>query len=268
MAKTKSCAKKAIDTLMAPNPALGGRVQAPLGINPQAISGRHPEQTLSCRPESRRIDLKEDFTQEDTWRIFRIMSEFVDGFEVLAKIGRAVSVFGSARTKPGHKYYKAAEEIAYHIAKDGYAVITGSGPGLMEAANKGTKAAGGQSVGLNIQIPCEQKANRYVDTLLSFRYFFVRKVMFVKYAKAFVILPGGFGTLDEFFEAITLIQTKRIAKFPVVLFGAEYWKPLLEWLKKTVYAHGNISREDMDIFIVVDKPKDVACAIKRFYETA
>jgi hypothetical protein len=208
---------------------------------------------------------KDDFTQEDTWRIFRIMSEFVDGFEILSKVGRAVSIFGSARAKPGSKFYKLAEEIAYQIAKAGYAVITGSGPGLMEAANKGTRRGGGQSIGLNIHLPCEQKPNKYVDTVLGFRYFFVRKVMFVKYAKAFVILPGGYGTLDEFFEAVTLIQTKRIARFPVILFNSQYWKPLLEWLKKTLHRHGSISREDLDLFILVDKPKEVVQAIKKFY---
>jgi uncharacterized protein (TIGR00730 family) len=208
---------------------------------------------------------REDFTREDTWRIFRIMSEFVDGFEVLSKIGQAVSIFGSARSKRDGQAYKLAEEVAYHIAKAGYAVITGSGPGLMEAANKGARRAGSQSIGLNIQIPCEQKPNKYVDTILAFRYFFVRKVMFVKYAKAFVILPGGYGTLDEFFEAITLIQTHRIAKFPVILFNSTYWKPLLEWLKKTVYAHGNIGKEDLNLFVLADDPKEVAQIIKRFY---
>jgi uncharacterized protein (TIGR00730 family) len=208
---------------------------------------------------------QEDFTQEDTWRIFRIMSEFVDGFETLSKIGKAVTIFGSARTKPGTQFYKLAEEVSYHIAKAGYAVITGSGPGLMEAANKGAQRAGGHSIGLNIHLPCEQKPNKYVDTVLGFRYFFVRKVMFVKYAKAFVILPGGYGTLDELFEAITLIQTERIAKFPVVLFNSQYWKPLLEWLKKTVYSHGNINQADLDLFIVVDEPKDVLRAINKYY---
>ncbi len=208
---------------------------------------------------------KEDFTQEDTWRIFRIMSEFVDGFEVLSKVGKAVSIFGSARTKPDAKFYKLAEEVAYHIARAGFAVITGSGPGLMEAANKGAQRAKGHSIGLNIHLPCEQKPNKYVSTVLGFRYFFVRKVMFVKYAKAFVILPGGFGTLDEFFEAITLIQTERIFKFPVILFNSEYWRPLLDWLKKTVQRHGNISQEDLDLFVLVDDPKDVAKIIKKFY---
>ncbi len=209
--------------------------------------------------------VRNDFTSEDTWRVFRIMSEFVEGFEVLSQAGEAVSIFGSSRTKPTSKYYKLAEEVAYHLSKEGFAVITGSGPGLMEAANKGAKDAGGKSIGLNIQIPSEQKANKYVDTLLDFRYFFVRKVMFVKYAKAFVILPGGFGTLDEFFEAINLIQTERIQKFPVVLFGKEYWEGLLEWLKETVLENGNISKEDLEIFTVVDRPKEVVTAIKKFY---
>ncbi|MCK9431970.1 MAG: TIGR00730 family Rossman fold protein [Candidatus Omnitrophica bacterium] len=209
--------------------------------------------------------LEKDFTQEDTWRIFRIMSEFVDGFEVLSNVGKAVSIFGSARTGRESRFYKQAEEIAYHIAREGYAVITGSGPGLMEAANKGARKAKGQSIGLNIHLPCEQRPNKYVDTALGFRYFFVRKVMFVKYAKAFVILPGGFGTLDEFFEAVTLIQTERINKFPVILFNRKYWKPLLGWLKKTVCGCGNIDREDLEIFITVDEPREVAQAIKKFY---
>ena len=208
-----------------------------------------------------------DLISEDPWRVFRIMSEFVEGFEVLSKVGKAVSIFGSARSKPYSQFYKLAEEVAYHIAKAGYAVITGSGPGLMEASNKGAQRAGGRSIGLNIHLPCEQKPNQYVDTTLGFRYFFVRKVMFVKYAKAFVILPGGYGTLDEFFEAITLIQTRRIAKFPVILFNSVYWKPLLEWLKKTVCAHGNIHKEDLKIFILVDEPRQVARAIKKFYTT-
>jgi hypothetical protein len=209
---------------------------------------------------------KEDFTREDPWRVFRIMSEFVEGFEVLSKLDKAVSIFGSARTKPGSPHYKSGEEVAYHIAKAGYAVITGSGSGLMEAANKGAKRAGGHSIGLNIHIPSEQKPNRYVDTLLDFRYFFVRKVMFVKYAKAFVILPGGYGTLDEFFEAVTLIQTQRIPKFPVVLFNSRYWQGLLGWLKKSLLKHGSISRGDLGIFTLVDKPSEAAEVIKKFYE--
>jgi hypothetical protein len=203
---------------------------------------------------------------EDPWRVFRIMSEFVDGFEVFSEIGDAVSVFGSSRMKPSNKYYKLTEEIAYLLAKEGYAIITGSGSGVMEAANKGAKRAGGLSIGLNIQIPEIQKPNKYVDTLLDFRYFFVRKVMFVKYAKAFVIMPGGYGTLDEFSEAINLIQTKRISEFPVVLFGKEYWQSFLDWLHDTVLKEGNISPCDLDIFKVTDDPKEVVAIIKKFYK--
>ena len=203
---------------------------------------------------------------EDPWRVFRIMSEFVEGFEVLSELGKAVSIFGSSRVKPNNKYYKLTEETAYLLAKEGYAIITGSGPAIMEAANKGAKRAGGHSVGLNIQIPHEQKSNKYVDTLLDFRYFFVRKVMFVKYAKAFVIMPGGYGTLDEFTEAINLIQTERIDKFPVILFGSEYWKGMLDWLRDTVLKNGSIDKEDLKIFTVVDEPKEVVEVIKKFYK--
>ena len=209
---------------------------------------------------------RKDSVSEDPWRVFRIMSEFVEGFEVLSGVGKAVSIFGSSRIQPGNKYYKLAEEVAYFLAKAGYAVITGSGPGIMEAANKGTKRAGGHSIGLNIQIPSEQMPNKYVDTLLDFRYFFVRKVMFVKYAKAFVIMPGGYGTLDEFTEAINLIQTERIPKFPVVLFGSEYWKGMLDWLRGTVLKNGSISKEELNIFTVVDNPKEVVRVINKFYK--
>jgi uncharacterized protein (TIGR00730 family) len=193
------------------------------------------------------------------------MSEFVEGFEVLSQIGKAVSIFGSSRTKADAKYYKLAEETAYLLAKEGYAIITGSGPGIMEASNKGAKRAGGHSIGLNIQIPTEQRPNKYVETLLDFHYFFVRKVMFVKYAKAFVIMPGGYGTLDEFTEAINLIQTERIDKFPVVLFGSEYWKGMLDWLRDKVLKNGCITKEELNIFTVVDNPKEVVAVIKKFY---
>jgi len=213
----------------------------------------------------KRENPKSEFFSEDTWRVFRIMSEFVDGFEVLSQIGKAVSIFGSSRTKAGSKYYKLAEEITYLLAKEGYAIITGSGPGIMEASNKGAKRAGGHSIGLNIQIPLEQKPNRYVETLLNFHYFFVRKVMFVKYAKAFVIMPGGYGTLDEFTEAINLIQTERIDKFPVVLFGSEYWKGMLDWLRDKVLKNGCITKEELNIFTVVDSPGEVVGVIKKFY---
>ena len=212
--------------------------------------------------------VKNDFVHEDPWRIFRIMSEFVEGFEVLSKVGKAVSVFGSSRTKPNDKYYKLTEEIAYHLARAGYAIITGSGPGMMEAANKGARRARGHSVGLNIEIPSEQKPNPYVDTLIDFHYFFIRKVMFVKYAKAFVITPGGYGTLDELFEAINLIQTERIAKFPVVLSGGEYWQGMIKWLKDTVLERGNISPVDFTIFEIIDQPKEIVKYINRFYGKA
>jgi uncharacterized protein (TIGR00730 family) len=208
------------------------------------------------------------FVKEDPWRLFRIMSEFVEGFEALANVGKAVSIFGSARLPRTHKYYKACEEVAYEIAKEGYAIITGSGPGLMEAANKGAKRAKkGVSIGLNIHIPMEQKSNEYVDVPLDFRYFFIRKVMFVKYAKAFVIMPGGFGTLDEFYEAINLIQTERIPRFPVILFGSAYWKGMLSWLREMVLTEACISPEDLSLFKITDDPKEVAKIVKRFYAT-
>jgi len=206
-----------------------------------------------------------DFTTQDPWRIFRIMSEFVEGFEELAKLGSAITIFGSARTRPGDKYYRLAEETAFLLARDGYAVITGAGPGIMEAANKGAKRGGTSSVGLNIQVPVAQKSNKFVTKLIDFRYFFCRKVMFLKYAKAAVIFPGGFGTMDECFETITLIQTRRIEKFPVVLVGSGYWKGLINWIKKSMLDGDRISREDLDIFCVVDNPEDVVGAIKDFY---
>ncbi len=206
------------------------------------------------------------FTKEDTWRIFRILAEFVDGFEVLSQVGKAVSIFGSSRSKPDNKYYKLAEETAYLLAKEGFAIITGGGPGIMEAGNKGARRAKGKSIGLNIQIPMEQKSNEYIDDLLDFRYFFVRKVMFVKYAKAFVIMPGGYGTLDEFYEAINLIQTERIDKFPVVLFGKEYWTGMVEWLRDKVLENGNISPGDLSLFHYADTPKETVKIIKDFYK--
>jgi uncharacterized protein (TIGR00730 family) len=209
--------------------------------------------------------IKEDFTHEDPWRIFRIMGEFVDGFEVLSQVGKAISIFGSSRLKPSDKFYKIAEQISYLLAKEGYAIITGGGPGVMEAANKGAKRAKGLSIGLNIQIPLEQKPNPYVGTLLNFHYFFCRKVMFVKYAKAFVILPGGFGTLDELFESLNLIQTERIGKFPVVMVGSDYWKGLIDWIKNTAVKKNCISSEELKIFSVVDKPEEVVREIRKFY---
>ena len=208
---------------------------------------------------------KEDFTKDETWRVFRIMAEFVEGFETLSKVGKAISFFGSSRIKSGNKYYKIAVQTAYLLAKEGYAIITGGGPGLMEAANKGAKKAGGKSIGFNILIPQEQKANKYADLLLEFRYFFCRKVMFLKYGKAFVILPGGFGTLDELFESLNLIQTQRVEKFPVVLVGNNYWKGLIGWLKGMALKNGCISASDLHIFTVVDTPEKVVSTIKNFY---
>lgn len=209
---------------------------------------------------------KEDFTKEDTWRVFRIMAEFVEGFETLSKVGKAISFFGSSRLKPGDKYYKIATQIAYLLSKEGYAIITGGGPGIMEAANKGARKAKGRSIGLNILIPEEQKTNEYVDLLLEFHYFFCRKVMFLKYGKAFVILPGGFGTLDELFESLNLIQTKRVARFPVVLVGSDYWKGLIGWLKARVLKNCCISNSDLRIFSIVDTPGEVVSTIKDFYK--
>lgn len=208
--------------------------------------------------------LKEDFTKEDPWRIFRIMSEFVDGFEMLAGVDNGVSVFGSARVKRANKYYKLAEKTAGLLAKKGYSIITGAGSGIMEAANKGAKAAGGESIGLNILIPVRQRPNKYLTMVMEFKYFFCRKVIFAKYSKAFIFFPGGFGTLDEFSEAVTLIQTGRIGKFPVVLVGRKYWKGLLEWLHKTVLKNNNISSRDLDTFKLVDTPEEILKAISEF----
>jgi len=204
--------------------------------------------------------------KEDPWRVFRIMSEFVDGFDELSQVGPAVTIFGSARAKPGNKYYKLAEKIAYKLAKARFAVITGAGPGIMEAANKGAKEAGGRSVGLNIEVPEQQKPNQYITQILNFKYFFCRKVMFVKYAKAFVVLPGGFGTMDEFFESVTLIQTQRIKRFPVILVGKEYWKDLVAWMKSEMLKYDRIDKSDLNIFKLADTPSEVMSIIKKFYK--
>ena len=203
----------------------------------------------------------------DSWQIFKIMAEFVDGFEKLAKIGPCVSIFGSARTTNDNKYYKLAEDIARLLTEKGYGVISGGGPGIMEAANKGAYEAGGKSVGLNIELPFEQFHNKYVDRdkLLEFDYFFVRKVMFMKYSQGFIILPGGFGTMDEMFEAITLIQTGKIARFPIVLVGSEYWKGLLDWVNKNMLDAGNISAEDLNLYRLVDTAEEATEHIFRFY---
>jgi len=198
-----------------------------------------------------------DFLQQDTWRVFRIMGEFVNGFEHLCRVRPAVTLFGSARLAPEHEYYAAAQETAHLLARAGFSVITGGGPGIMEAGNRGAFEAGGQSVGLNIDLPFEQTTNRFQHVSLKFHYFFVRKTMFVKYSTGFVVFPGGFGTIDELFEALTLVQTRTISHFPVILFGADYWTGLLDWLRDTVLAAGCILREDLDLFAVADEPREV-----------
>ncbi|MBW2648895.1 MAG: TIGR00730 family Rossman fold protein [Deltaproteobacteria bacterium] len=201
---------------------------------------------------------------DESWRVFRIMAEFVDAIEELSTVGHAVSIFGSARDVPGDGYYEKAREVARLLGKEGFSVITGGGPGIMEAANRGASEAGAKSVGMNIQLPFEQKPNPYANTNIAYKYFFVRKVMFVKYAMAYVILPGGFGTMDEFFEALTLIQTKRIRSFPVVLMGSEYWGGLMDWMKKTMLPEGKISETDLDFIQIIDEPDQVVRHIKKF----
>lgn len=205
---------------------------------------------------------------KDTWIIFRIMSEFVEGFETMSAIGPCVSIFGSARTKPDHPYYKLATEIAVKLTENGFGVITGGGPGIMEAGNKGAKESGGASVGLNIDLPFEQQPNVFIDRdkSIDFNYFFVRKVMFIKYAQGFIVLPGGFGTLDELFESLTLIQTQKIHPFPVVLVGKEFWGGMIDWLKGTVAEqYGYISPVDMDLFGIVDTAEEAVKYIISFY---
>jgi uncharacterized protein (TIGR00730 family) len=206
--------------------------------------------------------LIDDFAPKESWRLFRIMAEFVEGFETLAQVNQAVTMFGSARAKPGSHEYETARAIASLLAQNGYAVITGGGPGVMEGSNRGAFEAKGESIGLNIELPFEQKSNFFITTLLNFRYFFVRKVMFVKYSQAFVILPGGFGTMDELFESLTLIQTKKIKPFPVILVGRHYWNGLIEWLRSTMLGEGKISSHDLDLFKVVDTPGEVLTAIR------
>lgn len=204
----------------------------------------------------------------DSWVIFKVMSEFVEGFEKLAKIGPCVSIFGSARTAPDHKYYQMAEEIAAKLVRHGYGVITGGGPGIMEAGNKGARSEKGKSVGLNIDLPFEQNNNIYIDPekLINFDYFFVRKVMFVRYSQGFIVMPGGFGTLDEMFEALTLIQTNKIEKFPIVLVGKDYWGGLVDWLQDVLVKEKNISAEDMKLFHLVETESEAVAVIDDFYD--
>lgn len=209
-----------------------------------------------------------EIKSSDSWAIFKIMGEFVNGFETLAKIGPCVSIFGSARTPQYHKYYKVAQEIAELLVERGYGVITGGGPGIMEAGNRGAKLKGGKSVGLNIELPFEQQSNEYIDRdkSIDFDYFFVRKVMFVRYSQGFIVMPGGFGTLDEFFEAITLIQTEKIGRFPIVLVGRSFWKGLIDWIEEVVLGREkNINSQDMQLINIIDTAEEAVDTIDEFY---
>jgi uncharacterized protein (TIGR00730 family) len=201
---------------------------------------------------------------EESWRVFRIMAEFVDSIETMSRIHNAVSIFGSARVEPEDEYYQKAEKLGFLLAQNGFNVITGGGPGIMEAGNKGATAGGGKSVGMNIRLPFEQKPNPYANIHVDYKYFFIRKVMFVKYAVAYIILPGGFGTMDELFEALTLIQTRRIKSFPVILMGSDYWQGLVNWLKKVMLAEGKITPADVNLIQIIDEPEEVVQHIKKY----
>jgi uncharacterized protein (TIGR00730 family) len=238
----------------------GSDVEAPKGVVEAAAKSTHDFALLNQTDPAWQ---QEHFTQSDTWRIFRIMSEFVHSFEDMSQIGPAVAIFGSARMPESNPYYKAACAVSEQLARAGWAIISGGGPGIMEAANRGAHIVGKAtrndkiSIGLNIELPFEQGTNRYVDTHIHFHYFFCRKTNFVKYASAFVIFPGGFGTMDELFEALTLVQTQKIQNFPVVLFGSEYWQGLLDWMRAAMCGHGTILPSDMDLMHVTDEPADV-----------
>ena len=208
--------------------------------------------------------LLDSLTPAESWRIFRIMAEFVDAIDTLSRVKRAVSIFGSARVEPGTAYYEKAEYLASKLVRSGFSVITGGGPGIMEAANKGAAEAGGTSVGMNIQLPFEQKPNPYANIAINYHYFFIRKVMFIKYAMAYVIIPGGYGTMDELFEALTLIQTRRIKAFPVILMGSDYWRGLVNWLKNSMLKGDMILPVDMELIQVIDDPDEIVRHIKKF----
>ena len=242
---------------MTPNARRAGR----MWVTPKAA--RMLEGTTSGTEDEKLLERPEpEFLATDPWRALRILGEFVEGFDAMARVGPAVTVFGSARTRPDDPTYEAAREIGRRLAEAGYAVITGGGPGAMEAANRGCREGGGLSVGCNIELPHEQGMNPYIDLGVEFRYFFARKVMFVKYADGFVILPGGFGTLDELFEALTLIQTRKVRHFPVVLVGRSYWAGLLDWMRDTLLATGTIAETDLSLFHVTDDPEEVIKLIR------
>ena len=250
------------------------RIDKKAGIRYPLIEKRKRKDLKIIKEEAREIRKAfedrewHEIKSSDSWAIFKIMAEFVDGFEKLAKIGPCISIFGSARTKEDNKYYKMASKIASLLVQSGYGVITGGGPGIMEAGNRGAQQAHGKSVGLNIHLPFEQENNIYIDPdkLISFDYFFVRKVMFVRYSQGFIGMPGGFGTLDELFEALTLIQTKKIGRFPIVLVGTEYWKGILDWMYNVMFkVEGNVSKTDFDIFHLVDTPEEAVDRVNEFY---
>src|SRR5437762_6988511 len=213
-----------------------------------------------------RMPARAEFTRGDPWRVLRIMGEYVHGFDALAEVGTAIAIFGSARTLQKDPMYQAARDLAARLAKVGFAIITGGGPGIMEAANKGARDAGGTSIGCNVELPCEQRPNPYLDTLIDFRYFFARKTMFVKYSSAFLIFPGGFGTLDELFEALVLIQTGKLYHFPVILFGTRYWGGLIEWLRGRVLHEGKIRSDDLDLMVLTDDPAQASRLVIRACE--
>lgn len=231
--------------------------QTDASVNPPHSPNVTQDEQLLQAPQA------SDFTHTDTWRVFRIMGEFVEGFDELAHITRGVSLFGSARTAPDNPQYKAAQETAALLVKAGFEIITGGGPGIMEAANRGAIEAGGVSVGCNIELPFEQRPNPYQTHSITFKYFFVRKTMFIKYSSAFVIFPGGFGTLDELFEALTLIQTQKIRNFPVILFGTDFWRGMLEWIKGPLAEEGKISASDLDLLHLTDSPQETVDIILR-----
>ncbi|WP_029431659.1 TIGR00730 family Rossman fold protein [Blastococcus sp. URHD0036] len=248
-----------------PEPAGGRNPRPTRHRGPVMLRGGEPDpRTQGTTTDARLLDRRgpTDWVHTDPWRVLRIQSEFVEGFGLLAELPKAVSVFGSARTKPDDPYYDAGVEIGAALAKAGYAVITGGGPGAMEAANRGACEAEGLSVGLGIELPFEQELNEWVDVGIAFRYFFVRKTMFVKYAQAFVILPGGFGTLDELFEALTLVQTRKVTRFPVVLYGVSYWTGLLAWIRATMVPAGTINEADLDLITLTDDVDEVLAVIR------
>ena len=251
--------------------AKGARPPAPRKSKPQRRiddSIRNQFESYATEDEKllQALPHPDDFTRSDTWRVLRIQGEFIEGFDKLASVGKAVTVFGSARTRPDDPQYLAAVEVGKLLAEAGFTTITGSGPGIMEAANKGAKLAGGRSIGCNIELPFEQGANPYVDTVVNFRYFFVRKTMFIKYSVGFVIFPGGFGTLDELFEAITLIQTGKISQFPLVLFGTHYWAGLLRWMQSRMLGENKIADSDLDLMTVTDDPMEVVKIVAAAYK--